>query len=92
MPDSHATLVRAATDPSAPTPSRRAVLPCWHHALGAGMLLGLFVLTIRAALREEGAAGVWATIGFWVGMGGPAAPDFSDRAHGDLPPRSNTWT
>jgi len=56
------------------------------------MLLGLFVLTIRAALREEGAAGVWATIGFWVGMGGPAAPDFSDRGHGDLPPRSNTWT
>jgi hypothetical protein len=56
------------------------------------MLLRLFVLTIRVALREEGAAGIWATIACWAGMGVQAALDRCDRTHGSLlPPRTDKW-
>lgn len=92
MTDRHTTPLRADTDSSTPTPRRRAVLPCWHHELAAGVLLGLFVWTIRAALHERDASGVWATITFWAVMGVPAALDLYDRAHGDLPARSDKWT
>ncbi len=51
------------------------------------MLLGLFVMTIRAAVHEQGAPGVWATIAFWAAM------DLYGRAHGSLPPPrwSDRW-
>ncbi len=57
------------------------------------MLLGLFVMTIRAAVHEQGAPGVWATIAFWAVMGAPAAMDLYGRAHGYLPPPrwSDKW-
>jgi hypothetical protein len=56
------------------------------------MLLRLFVLTIRAALREQGASGIWATIACWAGMGVQAALDRCDRTHGSLPPqRGGRW-
>jgi hypothetical protein len=55
------------------------------------VLAGLFVCTIRMALRERGAGRVWATITLWVAMGVPAALDRYDRAHGHLPPRSRKW-
>jgi hypothetical protein len=93
MTDRHTTLARADTDPSTPMPRRRAVLPCWQHVIAAGMLLGLFVWTIRGALHEQGAVGVWATIACWIFVGTPAALDLYDRAHGKiLPPRTDKWT
>jgi len=57
------------------------------------MLLGTFVMTIRAAVHEQGAPGVWPTIAFWVVLGTPAAMDLYGRAHGYLPPppRSDKW-
>ncbi len=91
MTDRHTTLMRADSDP--PTPRPRAPRPCWQHVLAGGVLLGLFVMTIRAAVHELGAPGVWATIAFWVLMGTPAAIEWYDRAHGSLPPppRSDKW-
>jgi hypothetical protein len=90
MTDIHSTLTRADTDPTTSRP--RVVLPCWQHVLAAGVLLGLFAMTIRAALREEGASAVWATIGLWVVMGIPAILSRGDRAHGHRPSRTDKWT
>jgi hypothetical protein len=56
------------------------------------ILLGLLVWTIRLALRERDADGVWAAITLWVALGIPAALDRYDRAHRHpLPPRSHKW-
>jgi hypothetical protein len=49
-------------------------------------------MTLRAAVHELGARGVWLTIGSVVVIGIPAAIDAGDRAHGHLPPRTRKWT
>ena len=49
------------------------------------MLLGLFVMTIRAAVHEQGAPGVRATIAFWAVMGRPGRPGLL-RPRPRLPP------
>ena len=93
MTDYRTALVRADTDPPTPTRRPRAARPCWQHMLAGGMLLGLFAMTIRAALHDQGAPGVWATLAAWAVIGGSAATDLYGRAHGYLPPlrRSDTW-
>ncbi len=92
MTDHHTTPLRADTHPPTPLPRWRALPPYRRHVLAGGVLLGLLVWTIRAALYEQGASGVWLPIAFWLVVSIPAALDHCDRAHGDLrPPRSDKW-
>lgn len=64
MPDHHTPPARS--HPTIPTPRWTTVLARWPQAIAVAMLLGLFAWTIRAAIHERGAPGVWATIAFWV--------------------------
>jgi fatty acid desaturase len=89
MPDHHTPPTRSY--PTIPTPRWTTVLAGWPKAIAVAMLLELFVMTIRAAVHEQGAPGVWATIAFCVLVGGGAAHDVHDCAHGDLPPRRHKW-
>lgn len=89
MTGSHTSTPQRSHPPA--TPWRTRLLRRWPEVSVLLILLGLFVWTIRLALRERGAGGVWATITLWVAMGIPAALDRYDRAHGHLPPRSHKW-
>jgi hypothetical protein len=86
------TVVRADTHP--PTSIWRAALARWQQALAVSILLGVLVMTLRAAIDQLGVNGVWLTIGSAVLIGIPAAIDARgrDRAHGQLPPRTRKWT
>ncbi len=86
------TVVRADTHPPTPTSIWRAALARWQQAVAVSILLGVLVMTLRAAVYELGVKGVWLTIGSAVLMGIPAAIDACDRAHGQLPPRMHRWT
>jgi hypothetical protein len=57
------------------------------------LVAGLLVWTIRAALQEPDAGGVWATITAWALAGIPAVVDLhhSHRGRGPLPSRSRKW-
>ncbi|HZC99234.1 MAG TPA: hypothetical protein VFA46_03305 [Actinomycetes bacterium] len=83
----------AQADPPAPTPPPRTAGSRWHHLVVAGVYLGLVVWTVRLALHEQGAQGVWVTILFWMFMGPPAVIEQCDRAHGrPRPPQPHKWT
>jgi hypothetical protein len=88
------TVVRADTHPPTPMPMSiwRVALARWQQALAVSILLGVLVMTLRAAIDELGVKGVWLTIGSAVLIGIPAAIDACDGAHGQLPPRTRKWT
>ncbi len=91
MPAHHTLPTRC--HPTIPGPQWTTVPPRWPQAIAVVMPLGLFVMTIRAAVHEQGVPGVWATIAFWAVMGIPAALDSYGRAYGYLPPPrwSDKW-
>ncbi len=94
--DASRTLVDAGRYPSTRRRIWRAALARWRPALVVtlvvAVVVGVLAMTLRAAYLEQGAQGLWATIGTCVVMGIPAALDYYDRAHGHpLPPRTDKW-
>jgi hypothetical protein len=86
------TLVGADPHPPKPTPIWRAALARWRQAVAGAILLGVLAMTLRAAVHELGARGVWLTIGSVVVIAIPAAIDAGDHTHSQPRPSTRKWT